>query len=70
MEKKKEKVKSYHASPQSTLVTDAFLTSPTENTELLMVILASAEKQLNNKRQTHQTERSFLGNISLIKMFI
>lgn len=38
---KKSTVIHYHASPQSTLVTDAFLTGPTENTQLLMVVLTS-----------------------------
>lgn len=32
----------YHAAPQSTLVTDALLTGPAENTQLLMVVLTSA----------------------------
>lgn len=38
----------YHASPKSTLVTDALLTGPAENTQLLMVVLTSAINH-NNK---------------------
>ena len=37
----RKEVQRYHASPQSTLVTDAFLTGPAENTQLLVVVLTS-----------------------------
>lgn len=38
----------YHAAPKSTLVTDALLTGPAENTQLLMVGLTSAMDHNSN----------------------
>lgn len=38
----------YHAAPKSTLVTDALLTGPAENTQLLMVVLTSAMDHNSN----------------------
>lgn len=43
----------YHAAPKGTLVTDALLTGPAENTQLLMVVLTSAINH-NNKPAAEQ----------------
>lgn len=61
-------VKRYHASPQSTLVTDAFLTGPTENTQLLVVVLTSAKESNMSIQREKRCLETFL-NLSSLKMF-
>lgn len=47
------KTRHYHAAPKGTLVADALLTGPAENTQLLMVVLTSAIKD-NDKAAAEQ----------------
>lgn len=49
-------------------MTDAFLTGPTENTQLLMVVLTPEKEQTNDRKLTGCTERKkfFLETSKLI----
>ena len=60
-------MKRYHASPQSTLVTNAFLTGPTENTELLVVVLTSKEGE---SKHQHVIQKEKIHYIKMLVYYV